>query len=107
MVTWLKAPASKSEVQQLSPNDLQNLRAAVDSLISGNTRSQINDAEMKKDIEHILENQQRIQEQRERDHAEIKKLSRILYPLLKDEIAAQRKKMGLSSDTDTGEMATA
>lgn len=106
-ITWIVSRTSKGEVKQLSPEDLENLRRVVDNLASGHTRSQIDSAEIKKDIQHILEKMEHFEEQRERDHVEVKKLSRILYPLLKEEIAAQRKKMGLSSDTDTGEMAAA
>jgi len=102
VVTLKGSKASKGEVRQLSPEDLNNLRTVVDSLAQGHTRSQIDSAEIKKDISHILEKMVRMEEQRERDHAEVKKLSRILYPLLKEEIKEQRKKMGL--DTDTGEM---
>lgn len=104
LITFILNRPSKGEVRQLSPDDVSNLREVVNSLASGHTRSQIDSAEIKKDIQHILEKMERFEEQREKDHIEVKKLSRILYPLLKEEIAAQRKKMGLSSDTDTGEM---
>lgn len=99
-ITWILSRTSKGEVKPLSPEDIQSIRSAVASLADGHTRSQIDSAEIKKDIQHILEKLERFEEQREKDHAEVKKLSRILYPLLKDTIAQERKKMGLDTDTD-------
>lgn len=95
VITWIVTKASKGEVKQLSTEDLENLRRVVDNLVSSHTRGQIDSAEIKKDIQHILEKLEHFEEQREKDHVAIKTLNQILYPLLKEEIAAQRKQMGL------------
>lgn len=57
---------------------------------------------LKKDNEHMREKLDAMADHAERDHREVKKLTMILYPLIKDEIANQRLKIDpLGSDTET------
>lgn len=60
--------------------------------------------ELRKDTEHLGEKIEIMQEHYEQQHKEVKKLTLILYPLIKNEVAEQRRKMGLGSDTETGEV---
>lgn len=95
VITWIVSRSSKPEMQAMSHEDLNSLRRIVDGLISSYTTSQIATAEIKKDVQHILEKMEAIEERMEKDHEEVKKATRILMPLLQEEIAAQRKRMGL------------
>ena len=58
---------------------------------------------LKKDNEHMREKLDAMADHAERDHREVKKLTMILYPLIKDEIANQRLKidpLGSATETD-------
>jgi hypothetical protein len=60
---------------------------------------------LKKDNEHFKEKLDDMATHAERDHKEVKKLTLILYPLIKSEIADYRRKMGLTgSATETDEI---
>lgn len=98
VVTIHKNQTSKGEVKPIPADDLEHIRTTIQNMLGWRTKDQVDFAELHKDIEHILSKIEEMDKKREKDHEAIKKLNLILYPLLKDTIAAERKKMGLDAD---------
>lgn len=100
VVTIHKNQTSKGDVKPIPADDLEHIRTTMQNMMGWRTKDQVDFAELHKDIEHILSKIDEMERKREKDHEAIKKLNLILYPLLKDTIAQERKKMGLDTDTD-------
>ena len=98
VITWILSRASKVDGPPMDTSEfLKTLRQLGDSM----NRSQIEIAEMRRDQQHFAERMERFEEHRNEDHKLLKKLDKIMYPLLKDEIAKQRREMGLSDPDDS------
>ena len=84
--------------------DKKELAESIAKLLSYYNELKMSIMEIRKDTEHLGEKLQTLADHADRGHREVKKLTMILYPLIKDEVAEQRRKMGLGSDTETGEI---
>ena len=83
--------------------DKKELAESIAKLLSYYNELKISIMEIRKDTEHLGDKLQTLADHAERDHREVKKLTMILYPLIKDEIANQRLKIDpLGSATETG-----
>lgn len=94
VVTLVKGKASKGGME-LSPGALGKLQESLDKLLGLYNDMRIAVSEIRKDAEHAAERMEAMEQRLEKDHQEIKKLSLILYPLLKKEIDGERRQMGL------------
>lgn len=104
-VTIIKLKSSNSSVMEITPNDKRELSESISKLLGYYNDLRLSIMELKKDTEHLGEKLDDMVIRAERDHREVKKLTMILYPLIKDEIADARRKIDLpGSETETGEI---
>ena len=101
-VTIFRRDTSKPVMDKQSDNS--EFRATLAALMDSFNKSQIAFAEMKRDQAHAMERMEDIGRKREEDHKLLKKLDKILMPLLKNEIESEYRARGLSTDTETGEI---
>ena len=94
VVTLVKGKASKP-VMDFPPGALGKVQESMDKLLGLYNDMRLTVSDIRKDSEHAAERMEAMEARLEKDHAEIKKLSLILYPLLKREIDEDRRKMGL------------
>lgn len=104
VVTIQRGQSVRREIN-ISPEEKAALTDSICKLLQYYNDLKIDVMGLKKDNEHMREKLDAMADHAERDHREVKRLTMILYPLIKNEISEQRKKMDLSgSDTETGEI---
>lgn len=94
VVTISKSNSSKIDMN-ISKEEKTALSESVYKLLQYYNDLKLAVLELRKDTDHLSEKISDLAVRADRDHNEVKKLTLILYPLIKDEIAEQRKKLGI------------